>query len=78
MGSVERFLGLGSLECPKAFLIYQQVAFPISSGVAGFISLKVIAPTTYVGRWALIVFIITSKFLLDSHSFLLEAIGANN
>jgi hypothetical protein len=48
MGIFERFLGLGSLECPEAFLVYQQVAFPICSGVVQLISLKVIAPTAYV------------------------------
>jgi hypothetical protein len=71
MGIFERFLGSGSLECLKAFLIYQQVPLPIFSGVVGLISLKVIAPTAYVGSWALIVLIISSKFLLDSRSFFL-------
>jgi hypothetical protein len=48
MKNFERFLGLGSLECLEAFLIYQQVALPICSGVVGLISLTVIVPTAYV------------------------------
>ncbi len=63
---------------PEAFLIYQQVALSIFSGVVGLISLKVIASIICVGSWALIALIITSKLLLDYRSFLLEAIGANS
>ncbi len=68
-----RFIGV-----PEAFLIYQQVALSIFSGVVGLISLKVIASIICVGSWALIALIITSKLLLDYRLFLLEAIGANS
>ncbi len=61
--------GSGSLKCPKAFLVRQQVAFPISNGAVGLISTKVIAPTTYLRKWALMAPIITSRFSLDSHIF---------
>jgi len=37
-----------------------------------------IAPTIYMGNWALIAFIIVTKFLSNHHPFLLETIGANN
>jgi hypothetical protein len=37
-----------------------------------------IAPTIYMGNWALIARIIVNKFLSNHHPFLLEAIGANN
>jgi len=47
---------------PEAFLIYQQVALSIFSGVVGLISLKVIASIICVGSWALIALIITSNF----------------
>ncbi len=78
MGIFEKLLGLGPLECPKALLIHQQVALPISSGGIGFISLEFIVLAIYLGSWALITLVIASKFLLDSHSFLLEAIGVSN
>jgi len=48
------------------------------SGGIGLISLENIASTTYLGSWALVTHVITSKFLLDSCIFLLETIGANN
>jgi hypothetical protein len=38
-GILKRFLGPGSLKCPETFLVCWQVALPISSGGAGFISL---------------------------------------
>jgi hypothetical protein len=78
MGIFEKLLGLGPLECPKALLIHQQVALPISSGGIGFISLEFIVLAIYLKSCALITLVIASKFLLDSHSFLLEAIGASN
>jgi hypothetical protein len=33
---------------------------------------------TYLWSWAVITFLITSKFLFDSHPFLLEVIGVNS
>ncbi len=74
----ERLVGLGSLECLKAFLIHWQVAFPISSGGVGLISLKVIVLVTYLGCWALFVPFISSMFFLDFCPFLLEVIGASS
>jgi hypothetical protein len=77
VGVVERLLGLGSLEYLEAPLIHRHVVFPISSGGIGLIYLEVIALATYLGSWALITLVITSRFLLDYCSFLLEAIGVN-
>jgi hypothetical protein len=54
------------------------VVFPISNGGIGLISMKVITPVAYLGSWALIAFIIASRFLLDFHPFFLEAIGVSN
>jgi hypothetical protein len=42
------------------------------------ISSEVITLTTYLGNWALIAHVITSKFLLDSYMFLLKAMGASS
>jgi len=72
-----RFLGSGLLECPMTPLVCCQVPFPIFSGDVRLISLKVIALVTYLGNWVLIAPVITYRFLLDFHSFLLEAISAN-
>jgi hypothetical protein len=49
-----RLLGSSSLECPEAFLVYQQVVFPIFSGGIKLISLEVIALIAYMGSWALV------------------------
>ncbi len=78
MGIFEKLLGLGSLKCLKAPLVYRQVTLPISSRGIGLISLEVIAQVAYLRSWALVTLVITSKFLLDFRPFLLEAIGAIN
>jgi hypothetical protein len=54
------------------------VVLPISSGGVWLISSKVITLTAYLGNWAIIALVITYKFLLDFHPFLLEAIGVSN
>jgi hypothetical protein len=54
------------------------VVLPISSGGVWSISLEVITLIAYLGNWAIIALVITSKFLLDFHQFLLEAIGVSN
>jgi hypothetical protein len=46
--------------------------------VVSLISSEVIVPIAYLGSWTLVALVIASKFLLDSHLFLLEAIGASN
>jgi hypothetical protein len=76
--SFEMLIGLGSFECPKAHLVHWQVSFPIFNGCIGLIFPKAIVPTVYLRNWALIAPIIAFRFLLDSCSFLLEAIGANS
>ncbi len=78
MGVFERLLGPGSLECFEAPLVCQHVALPISNGGVVLISLKVIAPITYLRSWALVAPIICSKFLLDFCLFLLKVIGVSN
>jgi hypothetical protein len=65
-------------ECLKALLVHRQVLPPISSGGIGFIYTKTIASTTYLGGWMLVALIITSRFMLDSHPFLLVAIRASS
>ncbi len=74
----ERLLGVGSLDCLEVLLVHQQVVLPISSGGVWSISLEVITLIAYLGNWAIIALVITSKFLLDFHQFLLEAIGVSN
>jgi hypothetical protein len=78
MGIFERLLGQCLLECLKAFLVCQYVVFPIFSGGVRLISSKVIALVAYLGSWALIAPVITSRFLLDFRPFLLEVIGVSN
>ncbi len=74
----EKLVGLGSLECFKAFLIHQDVAFPISSGGVRLIFSEVIALITYLGSWALFVPFVSSMFFLDFCPFLVEVIGASS
>jgi len=76
MGVLERLLGLGSLEHLEALLILGRWLFHFDGGI-GLISLEVITLVTYLKSWALVDFVIVSKFLLDSHLFLLDVIDAN-
>jgi hypothetical protein len=78
MGVFKRLLGLGSLQCPKALLVHRQVALTIFIRGIGLISLNVIALVTYLKSWALVTFVIASRFLLDFHLFLLKAIVVNS
>jgi hypothetical protein len=50
MGIFEKLLGSGSLKCPEAFLVHQHMAFPISSGGMGLISLEFIVLAIYLGN----------------------------
>jgi hypothetical protein len=50
MGVFEKKLGLRSLECPKAILVFQQMALPIFNVGVRLISLEVIILTSYLGR----------------------------
>lgn len=77
-GSFLETFGSELWECLKTPLICHHVVLPISNGGVGLISSKVITPTTYMGSWALIAPIITSKFLLDFCSFLLKMKGVSN
>jgi len=77
MGVFERLLDPCSLKWLEAFLIHQQVVFPIYNKGTRLISFEVIGPTTYLGSWAIVAFTRTFKFLMDSCPFL-EAIGASN
>jgi hypothetical protein len=76
MGVLERLLGLGSLEHLEALLILGIWLFHFDGGI-GLISLEVITLVTYLKSWALVDFVISSKFLLDFHLFLLDVIDAN-
>ncbi len=62
----------------EVFLVCQHMAFLIFSEGVRLISLEVIALVAYIRSWALVTFVIASKFLLDSCPFLLEAIGVSS
>jgi hypothetical protein len=48
------------------------------NGRIGFIFAETIQLAIYLESWTLVMLVIIFKFLLDSHSFLLEAIGMNS
>ncbi len=54
------------------------VVFPSFSGGIWLISLKVIAIIIYLGNWTLVALVIASRFLMDFHLFLLEAIDVSS
>jgi hypothetical protein len=78
MGIFEKLLGSSSLECHEALLVHQYVVLPISNEGIRLISFEFIVLTIDLRSWALIALVIASRFLLDSHPFLLEAIGVKN
>jgi len=74
----ERLLGLGSFNSPKGPLAHKQACLPITFGGIELISTSTIAPTTYLGNWALITIIIIVRFMVDQHPFLVEAVTQIN
>ncbi len=69
------FLGLRSFDSLKGLLICNQVSFPINFNGVRFILTSTIAPTTYLGSWALIVLIIIIRFMVDQRPFLLGTLA---
>jgi hypothetical protein len=68
------FLGRGSFDSPKGLLTGKQAFLPITLGGIMLISTSTIAPTTYLGSWALIASIIVTKFMVDQCPFIFEAL----
>jgi hypothetical protein len=64
----------GSFDNPKGTLDHKQTSLPITFGGVGLILTFTIAPTTYLGNWALVALIIVVRFMVDQHPFLLEAL----
>jgi len=70
-----RFLGLRSFDNPKRPLAHIQVFFPVTFNGIRFKSIATIAPTTYLGNWALVTSIIAVRFMFDQYPFLFEALA---
>jgi hypothetical protein len=71
-------LGLGSFDNPEKPLVHKQGSLPMIFGGVEFILTSTIAPTTYLGSWALVVSIIVVRFMVDHRPFLLEALAQVN
>jgi hypothetical protein len=69
-----RLLGPRSFDSPKGLLAHKQAFPPITFGDIGLIPTFTINPTTYLGSWALLALIITVRFMVDQHPFLLKAL----
>ncbi len=65
-------LGLRSFNSPERPLAHKQTSLLIILSGVEFILTSTIAPTTYLGSWALIVPVITTRFMVDQCPFLLE------
>jgi hypothetical protein len=70
-----RFLGLRSFDNPKRPLAHIQVFFPITFDGIRPKSIATIAPTTYLGNWALQTSIIVARFMVDQYPFLFEVLA---
>jgi hypothetical protein len=68
-------LGPTSFDSLKRPLNCKQAFLPITFGGIGFIPTTIIALTTYLGNWALVVSIIIVKFMVDQCFFLLKALA---
>jgi hypothetical protein len=69
-----RLLGLGSFDSPKGLLVHKQTSLLITLNGVKFISTSTIALVAYLGSWVLVVLVITIRFMVDQHPFLLEAL----
>jgi len=58
--------------------MHHQAFLSIFHGNIGFISTKFIVSMVYLGSWALVAPITTTRFLLDCQPLLLKAISARN
>jgi hypothetical protein len=67
-------LGPRSFNSPKRLLVHTQTSFPLTFDGVGFILRSTIAPTGYLKSWALVVSIITIRFMANQHSFLFEVL----
>jgi hypothetical protein len=67
-------LGIGSFDGPKSPLACKQTSLPITFRGVQFISTSIIAPIAYLRSWALVALVITARFMVDQHPFLLEAL----
>jgi len=71
----------GPLLGPRSFdnierpLAHKQASFPIIFKGVGFISTSIIAPTTYLGNWALVASVIDARFMVDQCLLFLEALA---
>jgi hypothetical protein len=77
-GSFWETFGFGLIGMPWGPFSLSTNGFPHFNGGIRLISLEVIAPATYLRSWALVALVITSRFLLNFHPFLLEVIGVSN
>jgi len=71
-------LGSRSFNNPEGPLVHKQASLPITFGGVGLISTSTIAPTSYLGSWALVVSVIVIRFTVYQHPFLLKAITRVN
>ncbi len=71
-------LGPRSFDNLKGPLIHKQTSLPIIFGGIELISTSTIAPTTCLRIWAFVVSVITARFIVDQHPFLLEALARVN
>ncbi len=67
-------LGLGSFDSLKRPLIHKQNSLPITFNGVGLILTSTITPVVYLGSWALVVLVKVTRFMVDQHPFLFEAL----
>jgi hypothetical protein len=71
-------LGLRSFDSLEGLLARKQASVPITFDGVEFVSTSTVAPTTYLGSWALVISIIAVRFMVDQHPFLFEALARVN
>jgi hypothetical protein len=69
-----RFLGQRSYDNPKIFITHKPSSLSITFNGVGFISISTIISITYLGSWAFVILIITNRFMVDQHPFLLKVL----
>jgi hypothetical protein len=67
-------LHLRSFYSLERTLAHKQASFPIVLGSIKFLTTITIAPTIYLGEWALIVSIIIVRLMVNQHPFLFETL----
>jgi hypothetical protein len=61
-------------DSPEELIALKQASLSMTFSGVEFISTSTITPITYLESWAFVALVIATRFMVDQHPFLLEAL----